>query len=103
MKASGCRPNIQTYNFLIHALTMRNNFFAAKKLCEVMLEENISPNEVTYSTMIDGLCKNSATSLAIEMLNRIIQHNCLHNLHTEIASRTILYVRYVYDTFFLSC
>jgi hypothetical protein len=29
-------------------------FSAAEKPCDLMLEEKISPNVVTYSTMIDG-------------------------------------------------
>jgi pentatricopeptide repeat protein len=54
MKEHGCRLNVQTSKFLIHAQTKQNIFSAAEKPCDLILEEKISPNVVTYSTMIDG-------------------------------------------------
>ncbi|KAF7041435.1 hypothetical protein CFC21_051232 [Triticum aestivum] len=80
MKISGCRPTVQTCNVLIHGLTKHNIFSAVQELL-MMLEENISPNVVTYTTIIDGLCKNGAASLALEMFNRMVEHNCSPNLH----------------------
>ena len=36
-----------------------------------MLNRNLGPNDFTYTTLIDGLCKNNKLSKALEILDDI--------------------------------
>ncbi|XP_068663014.1 pentatricopeptide repeat-containing protein At1g09900-like [Aristolochia californica] len=60
----------------------KNRLPEAEKLCREIAEQGLFPTVVTYTNLIDGLCKSGATSLAFKVVDEMMKHDCLPNLHT---------------------
>ncbi|GLJ09661.1 hypothetical protein SUGI_0113630 [Cryptomeria japonica] len=59
-----------------------------EKLLEEMATGNLKPDEVTYNTVIDGLCKAGDLSRAQSLLNRMLDavtYNCLIDAHCKVG------------------
>lgn len=89
LHSQGFVANIVTYNTLIYW------FYYYKKLSEVqhlisdMAVEKIAPDEVTYTVIIDGLCRDEkfdmATSCFLESLERGLSRDLLAVLINRLA------------------
>lgn len=55
MKECGLKPNDVTYNSLIDACVRSNRMSHAWTLLNEMQEQNIHPDNFTYSTLIKGI------------------------------------------------
>lgn len=52
------RPNLITYNCIIDACVKCGNWQAASDIFDEMIKESsITPDMITYSTLIKGYCK----------------------------------------------
>ncbi|XP_068657968.1 pentatricopeptide repeat-containing protein At3g07290, mitochondrial-like [Aristolochia californica] len=81
MQENGCEPDERTFTKL-NLWFLQNVLPEAERLCREIAEQRLFPTVVTYTTLIDGLCKSGATSLAFTVVDEMMKHDCLPNLHT---------------------
>ena len=55
---ASCKPNVITYNTLIHGFCKEGDIAMAVRMFKEMAAEEVRPNVITCNTLIDGLCKN---------------------------------------------
>ncbi|XLS59036.1 hypothetical protein HN51_008791 [Arachis hypogaea] len=67
-------PCINSFNMILGALAKRNDFATALPLVQLLEARGFQFNEITYVTLIQGLCKTRHTSAAIEVLKKIPMH-----------------------------
>jgi pentatricopeptide repeat protein len=60
MKDNGIRPNIVTFNSLIHALCKADKVDIAWTFLEKMVSAGCTPDTYTYSLFIESLCKKGS-------------------------------------------
>ncbi|KAM7462435.1 hypothetical protein LguiA_030556 [Lonicera macranthoides] len=65
----GYEPNVVSFITLMKGLFTENKHSEAKNLFTNLVRENqIEPDVVTYGTVINGLCKSGNTKIAVELL-----------------------------------
>lgn len=81
-KVHGTTGNIVTSNIALKRLAKSGNTMACEGLIIGMLEENIEPSVVTYTTAIGACVKASDSKMAHEWIKRMRSRNVLPNYHT---------------------
>ncbi|KNA05719.1 hypothetical protein SOVF_187050 [Spinacia oleracea] len=66
-------PDVCSYNIMINAYKVRNDMRSAWKVFGEMLERRVRPNEVTFSTLITGLCKSLKVKEALNLKKDMIR------------------------------
>ncbi|KAI8566626.1 hypothetical protein RHMOL_Rhmol02G0055700 [Rhododendron molle] len=65
----GYKADVASFNTPINGYILQDNTANAVKLfLRLMKDEDIIPNEVTYETIINGLCKLENTTMAIQLV-----------------------------------
>src|SRR5690606_21593353 len=54
---SSLKPDHYTYNTLLRGYLRKGNFYKTHDLYKKMLENNVSPSQVTLHILLDGYCK----------------------------------------------
>ncbi|KMZ61270.1 putative Pentatricopeptide repeat-containing protein [Zostera marina] len=80
-------PDACTYNILIKGYCSVGSFEGARKLFDEMCRRRISPNVVTFVSLISFLCLNSRVDDAFELKNAMIK---VHNVSPNIFVYTSL-------------
>lgn len=74
-------PDACTYNILIKAYCSVGSFEGARRLFDEMCRRGISPNVVTFVSLISFLCSNSRVDDAFELMHEMIRaHNVSPNI-----------------------
>ncbi|GER33602.1 pentatricopeptide repeat-containing protein [Striga asiatica] len=60
-------PDACTYNILIRTFLARPDLAGARHLFDEMLSQGVTPNSVTFGTLINGLCANSELDEAFRL------------------------------------
>ncbi|GER33601.1 pentatricopeptide repeat-containing protein [Striga asiatica] len=60
-------PDACTYNILIRTFLARPDLAGARHLLDEMLSQGVTPNSVTFGTLINGLCANSELDEAFRL------------------------------------
>ncbi|XP_021901410.1 pentatricopeptide repeat-containing protein At1g79540 [Carica papaya] len=71
MKEFDCKPDVFTYNAILHVTIRKEVLLLALAIYNQMLKGNCAPNKVTFSILIDGLCKSGKTQDALKMLDEM--------------------------------
>ncbi|KAE8682700.1 G-type lectin S-receptor-like serine/threonine-protein kinase RKS1-like [Hibiscus syriacus] len=69
MLSIDCKPDVFTFNILIHGLCKQGCLCSALDLVNEMERKGCKPNVITYSILIDGLCKEGRVEEVGNMLN----------------------------------
>ncbi|KAF4349659.1 hypothetical protein F8388_019619 [Cannabis sativa] len=82
MKISGCKPHTVTYNAKIHGFCIENDFDAAYKVLDHMVEEECKPNGFApfsegRKKIVDGLCEKGDMELLIKVLSSLGNANLI--------------------------
>lgn len=70
------------YSCLIHGFCCVGDWDVAKGLFVEMINQDVQPNVVTFSVMIDELCQSRKVDEASEMLELMVQRN----VHPDIVT-----------------
>ncbi|KAF5941199.1 hypothetical protein HYC85_022366 [Camellia sinensis] len=73
MKDFDCKPDLHTYNMILHVMVEKEVILLALAVYNVMLKSNCAPNCATYSILIDGLCKSGKTQDALKLFDEMTQ------------------------------
>jgi pentatricopeptide repeat protein len=65
--------DVVTYNTLIRHLNFLGKSYEAYLLLHEMIEKGIAPNDITYSLLIDCLCKEGKFLVALSCLNQCME------------------------------
>ncbi|XP_021769765.1 putative pentatricopeptide repeat-containing protein At1g53330 [Chenopodium quinoa] len=60
-------PDVCSYNIMINSYRVRNDMESAWKMFDEMRERRVRPNEVTFSTLITGLCASLKVKEALRL------------------------------------
>ncbi|KAF6139872.1 hypothetical protein GIB67_009719 [Kingdonia uniflora] len=86
------KPNILIYNAIIDSLYGRTE--KAQILLELMSTRSVSPDAVTYNSLIDGLCNShqweEANKLFREMIEKVLHSIVVRGCEPDVISCTIL-------------
>ena len=58
VKDFDCKPDVFTYNSVLHVMVQKQVLLLALAVYNKMLKLNCHSNVTTYSILIEGLCKN---------------------------------------------
>ncbi|KAL8116724.1 hypothetical protein AgCh_023032 [Apium graveolens] len=79
----GLMPTVITYNTLIRGLLAQHKSAEARLLFENLIKfREVQLNVVTFTTMIDGLCKTGHTDMALWLFRFMEKCNCKPNIVT---------------------
>eukprot|EP00897_Mesotaenium_endlicherianum_P003223 jgi/Mesen1/2929/ME000175S02082 len=77
MEEAGCAPSLVTYNTLIHMFGKAGRMSDALKAFERIRQAGLSPDKVAYTALATGYCQAGSLDRAVEVLNRMVQHEGL--------------------------
>ncbi|XP_059280362.1 pentatricopeptide repeat-containing protein At1g79540 [Lycium ferocissimum] len=77
MKDFDCKPNLFTYNMILHITVRKDSILLALAVYNVMLKVNSMPNCSTFSILIDGLCKSGRTHDALKLFDEMCERGVL--------------------------
>ncbi|CAN4083442.1 unnamed protein product [Withania somnifera] len=77
MSDFGCKPNLFTYNMILHITVQKDAILLALAVYNVMLKLNSKPNCSTFSILIDGLCKSGRTHDALKLFDEMSETGVL--------------------------
>ncbi|KAK4711741.1 hypothetical protein R3W88_006254 [Solanum pinnatisectum] len=77
MKDFDCKPNIYTYNMILHIAVQKDAILLALAVYNVMLKLNSQPNSSTFNILIDGLCKSGRTHDALALFDEMTERGVL--------------------------
>ncbi|RVX09570.1 Pentatricopeptide repeat-containing protein [Vitis vinifera] len=88
MKDFGCKPDVFTYNSILHVMVQKEVFLLALAVYNQMLKLNYNPNRATFVILLNGLCKNGKTDDALKMFDEMTQKGIPPNtmIYTIILS-----------------
>lgn len=88
MKEFGCKPDVFTYNSILHVMVQKEVFLLALAVYNQMLKLNDNPNRATFLILIHGLCKYGKIGDALKMFDEMTQKGILPNtkIYTIILS-----------------
>ncbi|XAR68504.1 hypothetical protein NMG60_11003643 [Bertholletia excelsa] len=72
MKDFNCKPDLHTYNVILHVMVRREVILLALAVYNMMLKSNCAPNCATFTMLIDGLCKSGNTEDALKLFDEMI-------------------------------
>ncbi|KAK1386040.1 Pentatricopeptide repeat protein [Heracleum sosnowskyi] len=73
----GFLPTVVTYNTLIRGLLSQHKSAEARLFFENLIKfRQVQPNVVTFTTMIDGLCKTGHTDMALSLFRFMEKSDC---------------------------
>ncbi|KAL1340930.1 hypothetical protein HN51_027441 [Arachis hypogaea] len=81
------QPDTCTFNILINAWCLRGNIDCAWKVFDEMRDLGVPPSEVTFGTLINGLCKSMRLQEALKLKEVMIKDHKLKpnvNLYTTL-------------------
>ncbi|KAL4374981.1 hypothetical protein HN51_008821 [Arachis hypogaea] len=73
-------PSINSFNMILGVLAKRNDFPTALPHVQLLEARGFQFNEVTYVTLIQGLCKTRHISAAVQVLRKIPMHGIVPNV-----------------------
>ncbi|PIN24571.1 hypothetical protein CDL12_02687 [Handroanthus impetiginosus] len=73
MKDYECKPNLATYNVILHVLVKKGVILLALAVYNMMLKLNCRMGSDTLSVMIDGLCKSGMTQDALKLFDEMTE------------------------------
>ncbi|XP_057500048.1 pentatricopeptide repeat-containing protein At1g79540 isoform X2 [Actinidia eriantha] len=73
MKDFDCKPELYTFNMILHVLIEKEVILLALAVYNVMLKANCAPNCATFSILIDGLCKSGKTQDALKLFDEMTE------------------------------
>ncbi|RYR07788.1 hypothetical protein Ahy_B05g075240 [Arachis hypogaea] len=73
-------PSINSFNMILGVLAKMNDFPTALPHVQLLEARGFQFNEVTYVTLIQGLCKTRHTSAAIQVLRKIPMNGIVPNV-----------------------
>ncbi|KAK9672129.1 hypothetical protein RND81_12G078700 [Saponaria officinalis] len=82
MKEFDCKPNVFTYNAILHVMVQKDVVLLALAVYSQMLKFNCLPNVATYSILIDGLCKSGKLEDALSLFDEMTERGILPNTVT---------------------
>ena len=82
MKDFDCKPDVHTYNSILHVLVQKEVFLLALAVYNRMLKLDYNPNRSTFVILIHGFCKNGKTDDALKVFDEMTQKGIPPN--TEI-------------------
>jgi pentatricopeptide repeat protein len=88
MLSKGIEPSVVTFNAIIDACARNGHMDALPGLRQEMKSRNLSPNLITYSTMIKGFCQRQDMPSALKTLEDLRQTPSLRP--DEIVYNTLL-------------
>ncbi|XP_060198150.1 pentatricopeptide repeat-containing protein At1g79540 [Lycium barbarum] len=77
MKDFDCKPNLFTYNMILHITVRKDSILLALAVYNVMLKVNSMANCSTFSILIDGLCKSGRTHDALKLFDEMCERGVL--------------------------
>jgi pentatricopeptide repeat protein len=79
MKDFDCKPDVFTYNCILHVMVQKEVFLLALAVYNQMLRSNCSPDLATYNILINGFYKTGKTQDALKLFDEIIQRGISPN------------------------
>ncbi|XP_059454180.1 pentatricopeptide repeat-containing protein At1g79540 [Corylus avellana] len=79
MKDFDCKPDVFTYNCVLHVMMRKQVFLLALAVYNQMLKSNCGPDLATYNILIDGLYKIGKTQDALNLFDEISQRGISPN------------------------
>ena len=73
MKDFDCKPDVNTYNSILHVTVQKEVFLLALAVYNQMLKLNYNPNRSTFVILIHGFCKNGKHVDALKMFDEMTQ------------------------------
>ena len=71
MIRSGLRPDLWTFNSILHCLFRSGNPGLVSRVLNWMEEEDLKPSRVTYNILLDGLCRSGDAGGALDLLRKL--------------------------------
>jgi pentatricopeptide repeat protein len=71
MKDFDCKPDVFTYNCVLHVMMRKHVFLLPLAIYNQMLKSNCCPDLACYNPLIDGLCKTGKTQDALNLFDEI--------------------------------
>lgn len=69
MESLGIKPNVVTYNTIIHGFCSRGRVGGALMIFSAMKAKGIEPDSYTYGSLISGMCKERRLDEASGLLD----------------------------------
>lgn len=85
----GFAANVVTYNILLHWFYYHGKLTEANRLISVMEEKNIAPDEVTYTIIIDGLCRERKFDAATACFLKSLTSGLSMDVLTVLLNRLV--------------
>ncbi|KAK9924368.1 hypothetical protein M0R45_032738 [Rubus argutus] len=82
MEENGCSRVLKSTMPFYMVWPKHNQLGEVKKVCKKMVNQGLVSNVITYTSLIDGLCKNGSTDLAFRIFHEMRERDCLPNLYT---------------------
>ncbi|KAB2636965.1 pentatricopeptide repeat-containing protein [Pyrus ussuriensis x Pyrus communis] len=86
MRDFNCKPNVSTYNSILHVLVRKEVFLLALAVYNQMLKSNNRPTRNTYGILIDGFCKTMQTQDALQMFDEMTQRGRIGDAYALLRS-----------------
>jgi len=64
-------PSMRTFNILVDTLCKEGMLIDAKKVFDMMIQQGIEPDVVSYNSLIGGYCLQNKLKDAIKALNML--------------------------------
>uniref|UniRef100_A0A0E0JZ54 Pentacotripeptide-repeat region of PRORP domain-containing protein n=1 Tax=Oryza punctata TaxID=4537 RepID=A0A0E0JZ54_ORYPU len=87
--SQGFAANVVTYNTLLHWFYYRGKLTEANRLISVMLENNVAPDEVTYTIIIVGLCREGKFDAATAYFLKSLTSGLSMDVLTVLLNRLV--------------
>ncbi|KAM7500159.1 hypothetical protein LguiA_024573 [Lonicera macranthoides] len=88
MKDFDCKPDLFTYNMVLHIMVKKEVILLALAVYNMMLKSNSYPNCSTFSILIDGLCKDGKTKDALKLFDEMTERGIMPD---KITNTVILF------------
>ncbi|CAN1795401.1 Pentatricopeptide repeat-containing protein At1g73400, mitochondrial [Linum perenne] len=82
MTASGCLPDVPTYNEMIEGMYMAGKTDEAYRFLQEMGDKGYPPDIVTYNCFLNVLCKNKEAEEALKLYGKMVEAGCLPSVQT---------------------
>lgn len=73
MKDFDCKPDVVTYNCVLHVMVQKEVLLLALAVYNHMLKSNCGPDLATYGILLTGMCKNGQTQDALKLFDEMTQ------------------------------
>lgn len=88
MKDFDCKPDLFTYNMVLHIMVKKEVILLALAVYNMMLKSNLYPNCSTFNILIDGLCKGGKIRDALKLFDEMTERGIMPD---KITNNVILF------------